>query len=697
MSGQLGDPAPPTTASPKKLPPAPAPSSTPTAVDSKHVVEPADPPPPAPEAKVVPLVPEPDGVSSVSDPLPDSQINVQSEEQTEPLADENVSEVVQSRSETQEPPLPVEGEAGNQSGLDTAAPTEVETEPQITQSEASPAEKPKEEHGPEKVPDMVEEPPVLTSDAVLQEVPPEIEQTSPKDSNVPTDEVLERTEVEQGDQSVKTQVEQVEPEPVMDGAGLRDVPPPPPCPSPPPQGEIAEVVESVASRSDEAQQDPTPDSGKEEPQKILLSEEPQKILLPEEPQKILLSEEPQKILFSEEPQKILLSEEPTSESKPLVSEGEVQEPKLPEPPEEVKDLREAPEQNSEENKVSEKVSTEEETVELQIAQRADEEMSGEIKATETTAEEKTVEEKVYEDQKEEGNKNEPSQGPEEQRFCNNDAASEPLNEVKADEGKGLEEEGTEEKEPTDQKGPEEKVNGAESSQDSPSDDTENICQEEKDKREVEIPKDETQKMIRTETETDGDKHQNRNTEESAQMVPDVIKGEEMLIRDGSETCSKHTKCDATSQKETEEERNETGAREKALIKDEEGNEGAAQIQETVSDAQKSAGSNQGDMATPGCLKEKLEGETTERNLEDGGVAAAVVSVAEAQVLPHVADEKESQEENVNSEETNRAEDQPLGKASDGEVVAEVTVAFSKETRGCDGLCASSQSVKKKLL
>lgn len=663
---------PPTTASPKKLPPAPAPSSTPTAVDSKHVVEPADPPPPAPKAKVVPLVPEPDGVSSVSDPLPDSQINVQSEEQKEPLADENVSEVVQSSSETQEPPLPIEGEAENQSGLDKEAPAEVETEPQNGQSEASPAEKPKEEPGPEKVPDMAEEPsPVLTSDAVLQEVPPEIEETSPKDSNTPTDEVLERTEVEQGDQSDKTQLEQVEPEPPIDGAGLRDGPPP--SPSSPPQGEIAEVVESVASRSDEAQQDPTPDSGK-------------------------VSEEPQKILLSEEPQKILVSEEPTSESKPLVSEGEVQEPKLPEPPEEVKDLREAPRQNSEENKVSEKVSTKEETVELQIAQRVDEEMSSEIKATETTTEEITVEEKVYEDQKEEGSKNEPSNGYEEQQFCNNDAASEPLNEVKADEGKRLEEEGTEEEEPKDQKGPEEKVNGAESSQDSPSDDTENICQEEKDKREVEIPKDETQKMIRTETETvsvtDGDKHQNRNTEESAQMVPDVIKGEEMLIRDGSETCSQHTNCDATSQKETEEERNETGAWEKALIKDEEGKEGASQIQETVSDAEKSAGSSQGDMATPGCLKEKLEGETTERNLEDGGVAVAVVSVAEAQILLHVVDEKESQEENIDSEETNGAEDQPLGKASDGEVVAEVTVAFSKEKRGCDGLCASSQSVKK---
>ncbi|XP_008281719.1 protein piccolo [Stegastes partitus] len=58
MSGQLGDMPPPSMASPKKQPPAPAPapapssSPAPAAVDSKPVVEAADLPPPASEAKV---------------------------------------------------------------------------------------------------------------------------------------------------------------------------------------------------------------------------------------------------------------------------------------------------------------------------------------------------------------------------------------------------------------------------------------------------------------------------------------------------------------------------------------------------------------------------------------------------------------------------------------------------------------------
>ncbi|XP_041637291.1 protein piccolo [Cheilinus undulatus] len=54
MSGQLGDTPPSATASPKKQPPAPAPSSTPApaAVDSKPVVEAAEQTPPAPETKV---------------------------------------------------------------------------------------------------------------------------------------------------------------------------------------------------------------------------------------------------------------------------------------------------------------------------------------------------------------------------------------------------------------------------------------------------------------------------------------------------------------------------------------------------------------------------------------------------------------------------------------------------------------------
>ncbi|XP_019202670.1 protein piccolo isoform X3 [Oreochromis niloticus] len=54
MSGQLGDVSPSSLASPKKQPPGPVPSSTPppAAVDSKPVVEPAEPTPPASETKV---------------------------------------------------------------------------------------------------------------------------------------------------------------------------------------------------------------------------------------------------------------------------------------------------------------------------------------------------------------------------------------------------------------------------------------------------------------------------------------------------------------------------------------------------------------------------------------------------------------------------------------------------------------------
>ncbi|XP_039457344.1 protein piccolo [Oreochromis aureus] len=54
MSGQLGDVSPSSMASPKKQPPGPVPSSTPppAAVDSKPVVEPAEPTPPASETKV---------------------------------------------------------------------------------------------------------------------------------------------------------------------------------------------------------------------------------------------------------------------------------------------------------------------------------------------------------------------------------------------------------------------------------------------------------------------------------------------------------------------------------------------------------------------------------------------------------------------------------------------------------------------
>ncbi|XP_045927914.1 protein piccolo [Micropterus dolomieu] len=106
MSGQLGDMPPPATASPKKLPSAPAPFSTPvpTTVDSKPVVQSADPTPPLPETKVVPAtIPTPgalispchDTPLSVSDPPPDcTLLETQSKEQKQQLEAEPVSEPV---------------------------------------------------------------------------------------------------------------------------------------------------------------------------------------------------------------------------------------------------------------------------------------------------------------------------------------------------------------------------------------------------------------------------------------------------------------------------------------------------------------------------------------------------------------------------------------------------------------------------
>lgn len=647
VSGQLGDPVPPTMASPKKQPPAPGSSSPPAAVDSKPVVEP--PPPPAPDAKVVPLtLPEPDALSacsvstcsvstcSVSEPLPDSQENVQPEERKEPLGDEHVSEVEQpepSSSETQDPPPPVEGEGDNQStvtGLDTtAALAEVESEPQVSQGVASPTENLEVEAEPENSPDVAEEPrPGLTTDVDLQAVSPQLEPTS--DSTVLTE----------------TAAEQQEPEPVRDGAGLREGATP--LPPPPPQGEEAEVVGNMVSRTAEAQQGSEPD-----------------------------------------PNPAKSEESPTSsESKSLYSDGELQEPELPE---EVKDLRDGTEQNSEDNRVSE-----EESAELKIPPRVDEE----TKATENGAEEKTVgDNKPVKMEAASGNK--PSEASEEQLVHNN-AVSESVHEVKADGEKLPREEATDEKETNDQKAPEEKVNGAEWCQ-TLSDDTEHIHQEETQEKEKcgsEIPKDETQKTITRETETvsvmDGDKHQNRNTEESVQMASDVIEAEmseDAPIQGSSGTCSQQRNCKKGEEEaERGEEGLERGAQEKAPVKDEEGKEEASLIQETLSEREKSAGGDEGGTASPGCCKEEISNEQENgRSTGDGGVAEAVVSVAEPQILLDVVNEqgKESQEESTDRGE---AEDQPLGKASDGETVAEVTVEFSKEKqRACDGLCASPQS------
>lgn len=630
VSGQLGEPVPPTMASPKKQPAAPAfgSFSTPAAVDSKPVVEP--PPPASPKAKVVPLThPQPDPISScsVSEPLPDSQEN----KQKESLADENVSDVKQaesSSSETQDAALPLEGEEANQSaivGIDaTAAPAEVETEPQISQSVASSEDDLKVEPDPEMSPDVAEEPrPVLTTDAVLQEVSPQLERTSY--STVPTE---TECQIAAG--------EQKEPEPVTNDARLREGSPP----LPHSQGEVAEDVGNVVSRTAQVQQEPNPAQSEESPT--------------------------------------------SSVSKSLISDGELQEP---EPPEEVKDLRNVTQQNSEENKDA----TQEESVELKIPQRLDEG----TKATENSDEEKNVGGEVCEPVKmEAGSENDPSAASKEQLVCNN-AASETVNELKADEGK-LPEEETEEKEKNEQKAPEEKVNGAGWSQ---SNDTEISHQEETEEKETmglhlpaeEIPKDEAQKTIRTETETvtmmDEDKHQNRNTEKSAQMAPDVIKAKasgDALIQGGTETCSQQTNCNKSlKEANREEEQLKRGAQDKASVKDEEGKELASLIQETVSETEKSAGGDGGGTALPDCLKEEISNQQeTERSFEDRGVAETVVSVVEPQILLDVANEqwKGSLEETTGREEPKEAEDQPLGKASDGETVAEVTVDFSEEEK-----------------
>ncbi|XP_034529405.1 LOW QUALITY PROTEIN: protein piccolo-like [Notolabrus celidotus] len=99
MSDQLGQMPPPAMASPKKQTPAPSPTSAPAAVDSKPVVEAADPAPPAPETKVEPATaPTPDSALSpdYAAPPPETppQETPQSDEQTQPAAAEAESEPV---------------------------------------------------------------------------------------------------------------------------------------------------------------------------------------------------------------------------------------------------------------------------------------------------------------------------------------------------------------------------------------------------------------------------------------------------------------------------------------------------------------------------------------------------------------------------------------------------------------------------
>lgn len=96
MSGQLGDVSPSSLASPKKQPPGPVPSSTPppAAVDSKPVVEPAEPTPPASETKVVPTTPPestPDSaLVSPNHSIPPNENSLESKEQNQTLANETV-------------------------------------------------------------------------------------------------------------------------------------------------------------------------------------------------------------------------------------------------------------------------------------------------------------------------------------------------------------------------------------------------------------------------------------------------------------------------------------------------------------------------------------------------------------------------------------------------------------------------------
>lgn len=621
VSGQLGDPVPPIMASPKKQPPAPAPgsSSTPAAVDSKPVVEPS--PPPAPEAKVVPSTPsEPDTVSScsVSEPLPDSQEKVDSKEQKEPLTEENVSEVKQPEPSTSETQdHPPAIEGEAENQLTIAGLDATAAEVETKPQISQSVASPTENLKVEPGP---ENSPDVAEDPRPVLVTDEVLQVPPQLEQTADSTVLTETE------SQVTAVEQGEPEPVRDAAG----PPPPPSISSS-RGEVAEVVKNVVSITTGAQQEPKPES--------------------------------------EESQT-------SSGSRSFNSDGETlaQEPELSE---EVKDLRDVTELISQKNKVS----MEEEPVELKISQRVDEE----VKATETRDEDKTVSEPV---KMEAGRENEPSDASEEELVRNN-AASETVNEVKADEGKLLEEETTEEKKTDDQKALEEKVNEAEWSQ------AEEMAEKERSRPALtaaeEILKEETGKMIGTETETvsmtDGDKYQNKNTEEAAQMEPDVIKAKtsrDALIQGGSKTCSPQTK---QSQKEAEE---------NVPVKDEDGKEVVWLIQESVSEREKSAGGDEGVTASPDCLKEEISNQqaAAERSFEDGGVAVAVVSVAEPQILLNVANEQGEglQKENTGREEPREADDQPLGKASDGETVAQVTVEVSKEKqRGCVGLCASVEN------
>lgn len=132
MSGQLGDVSPPAVASPKKQPPAPVPdpSSTPTpaAVDSKPVVEAADPTPTALETKVeptntpTPALNPPEHGAPLPEPASQEIPNVH--EQKESLAQpESEHEAADSESKSQSSPtIPVEPQQSDSEQIATDQP-----------------------------------------------------------------------------------------------------------------------------------------------------------------------------------------------------------------------------------------------------------------------------------------------------------------------------------------------------------------------------------------------------------------------------------------------------------------------------------------------------------------------------------------------------------------------------------------------
>ncbi|XP_022604839.1 protein piccolo-like [Seriola dumerili] len=140
MSGQLGDMPPPSMASPKKQPPAPAPapSATPAlaAVDSKPVVEAADPTPPAPETKEKVSVENPvESIEMVSSSAVISETQVSDQACEEKLIQDEIEAGSQKTPSIAENQYEVEREALAQTGSDEKQLEKV-TEPSVKEEEA---------------------------------------------------------------------------------------------------------------------------------------------------------------------------------------------------------------------------------------------------------------------------------------------------------------------------------------------------------------------------------------------------------------------------------------------------------------------------------------------------------------------------------------------------------------------------------